>query len=319
MQIFAGQVRFGVAAGQQDTTFPDYLRIWQEAERLGYDWASVFDHFLPIVGRPIEGSCYEGLTLLSAMAAHTSRIRCGQLVLGNTYRNPALLAKMACTIDHISNGRFELGIGAAWNQTEHDQYGFPFPTPATRIRMLGEAMKILRGMFTQERTTFEGRYYSIKDALCEPKPLQEHLPIWIGGGGEQLTMRVVAESADGWNVFRMPHEAYQHKLDVLAEHCRDVGRDPEDIRKSLGFPLRVRETEAELQELQAASPKGGLQPVYCTPEQAIESMLPYVRMGVGDIIVMGDPPTDYPTLQLVAEKVMPAVKSEGAAILAARA
>src|SRR5215212_3874849 len=140
-QIFEGQLRFGIHAGPQQVDYAAYLRLWQTAERLGYDWASVFDHFIPIMSDP-EGPCFEGLTLLAALAAQTSRIRCGILVVGNTYRHPAVLAKIAATIDHVSQGRLELGVGAGWWEMEHEEYHIPFHTAARRIRMLGESAKM---------------------------------------------------------------------------------------------------------------------------------------------------------------------------------
>jgi F420-dependent oxidoreductase-like protein len=317
VQIFGGQIRFGIHSGQQNTSFADYLSLWQTAEELGYDWASVFDHFLPIFSDP-EGPCFDGLTLLSAMAAHTTRIRCGVLVVGNTYRHPAILANIATTIDHVSGGRLELAVGAAWYEMEHNQYGVPFPSVGRRIRMLGETAKILKSLWTEHRTTFHGRYYTISDALCEPKPLQKpHIPLWIGGAGEQLTLRVVAESADGWNTFLIPLEAYQRKLDALAGHCRDVGRDPADIRKSLVVQVVVGETEAEVQErAQRLAP--GLTPLIGTPEQCVEQILPYVRLGVADFLIGARAPADMRSLELIAQKVAPLVKEEGKAALTAR-
>lgn len=315
MQIFAGQVRFGVHAGPQNTTYADYLQLWQRVEALGYDWASVFDHFMPIGGGPVEGPCFEGPTLLAALAAQTSTIRCGILVVGNTYRNPAILANIFATIDHVSNGRVELGIGAGWYETEHEQYNIPFYTTGRRIRMLGESVKIIRSLFENQRTTFNGRYYSVHDALLEPKPVQEHLPIWIGGAGERLTLRVVAESADGWNTFFMPPEEYQHKLDALAAHCRDVGRDPAEIRKSLAGGLLVGETEAEVAERAAQS--GGVQRgIAGTPEQCIEQIIEYLKLGVGDFLFSGRQPVDYRSLELFQKLVAPAVRTEAARLLA---
>lgn len=326
MQIFEGQVRFGIHSGQQHTTFADYLNLWTTAESLGYDWASTFDHFLPIQSDP-EGPCFDGLTLLSAMAAHTTRIRCGILVVGVTYRNPAVLANIATTIDHVSGGRLELGIGAAWYEMEHDQYGIPFPPIGRRARMLSETAQILKGLWTQHRTTFQGRYYTITDALCEPKPVQQpYIPLWMGGAGEKLTLRVVAEHADGWNTFYMPQDAYKHKLSVLADHCRDVGRDPADIRKSLVIQAAVGETEAEVQERVQRLAAGRNvdvdslreRAIIGTPEQCVEQLLPYVRLGVGDFIIGARPPADVRTLDLIANKVAPVIKAEGSRILASR-
>lgn len=316
MQIFEGQIRFGIHSGQQHATLADYLNLWRRAEDLGFDWASVFDHFLPIFSDP-EGPCFDGLTLLSAMAAHTSRIRCGVLVVGVTYRHPAVLANIATTIDHVSGGRLELGVGGAWYELEHSQYGIDFPPVGRRIRMLGEALKILRSMWTDHRTTFEGRYYSLMDALCEPKPVQQpHPPLWVGGQGEKLTLRVVAESADGWNTFFMPLDDYRRKLDALASHCEAVGRDPADIRKSLVVQAYVREDEAELAKgaERMASRFGAdaaQRAVVGTPEQCVSKLLPYLEAGVGDFLVGARPPgTDLESLELVATKVAPLLRSE---------
>jgi len=322
--IFEGQIRFGIHSGPQNTTFADYFDLWRTAEELGFDWASVFDHFIPMGPDP-EGPCFEGLTLLSAMAAHTSRIRCGILVVGNTYRNPALLAKIAATIDHVSGGRLELGIGAGWYELEHNEYGIPFHTVGRRIRMLGETARILKSLWTEHKTTFKGRYYALTDATCEPKPVQKpHIPLWVGGAGEQLTLRVVAESADGWNTFFAPLDAYKHKLDVLAAHCRDVGRHPGEIRKSLVIQALVGETEAEVEE--AARRQGGgnadlaalrQRSLVGTPEQCVEQLLEYARLGVGDFIIGARPPANRRTLELIAKRVAPVVKAEGVRLLAA--
>jgi F420-dependent oxidoreductase-like protein len=322
MQIFEGQIRFGIHSGPQNTTFADYLALWKKAEEVGLDWASVFDHFIPMQPADPGGPCFEGLTLLSAMAAHTTRLRCGILVVGNTYRNPAVLANIAATIDHVSNGRLELGIGAGWYEMEHQEYGIPFYTVGRRIRMLGETAKILPKLWTQERTDFKGRYYTISNASCEPKPVQQpSIPLWVGGAGEKMTLRVVAESADGWNTFMLPLDAYRRKLDALAEHCRDVGRDPASIRKSLVMGAVIGETEAEVREAveraggnDAALRAGG---VVGTPEQCAEQILEYVRAGVGDFILRARPPANERQLELFAQKVAPLVR-EGAGVAAVR-
>src|ERR1700750_3001354 len=154
MQIHGDALRFGIHAGQQHATFDEYLALWRLAEDAGLDWASGFDHSLPIQSDP-TGPCFEGFTLLAAMAAHTERLRCGVIVLRVTYRHPAVLAKMAATIDHVSGGRLELGIGAAWYELEPEQYGIPFPRIGVRMDMLDEAAHVLRGLWTNERTTFE--------------------------------------------------------------------------------------------------------------------------------------------------------------------
>lgn len=315
MQLFGNTIRFNIQATPNRLSFADYLANWQTCERLGYDVAYVTDHFVTYSPETGPGSVFEGPTLLSAMAAHTSRMRCGLMVAGNTYRNPGVLAKIAVTIDHISDGRLELGMGSGHTQFEHEQYNVPFYTQGRRIRMLGESVKFVRGLFTQEKTTFEGQYYSFKDAFCEPKPLQDPLPILIGGIGEELSMRVVAESADIWNNWTSPDmETYQQKLRALERHCADLGRDPNDIRKSMHIKPLVGETEAELAERAPSQPRNRWQG---TPEQLIEHLMEFVKLGVSDFVFMLDSPADYRSLELIATKVAPEVRAEGAGLLSA--
>jgi F420-dependent oxidoreductase-like protein len=315
MQIDPGRLRFGIHSGQQHTTFDEYLELWRFAERVGLDWASVFDHFLPIQSDP-TGPCFEGLTLLAAMAAHTTRLRCGIIVTGVTYRHPAVLANMATTIDHVSGGRMDLGIGAAWYEDEHEQYGIPFPPIGVRMDMLDDACRILRALWTQERATVEGRHFGVRDALAEPKPLQDPMPLWIGGSGEKRTLRIVAEHADGWNTFFGDPAEYRHKLDVLARHCADVGRDPADIRKQVVVRAVLRDTEDDAREgLREAADRAGVEPdalardmVVGTPTLCVERLAAHRAMGVGDFLLLARPPADPRTIELFAREVGPALR-----------
>jgi F420-dependent oxidoreductase-like protein len=316
MQIHDGQLRFGIHAGQQHTSFEDYLALWRFAEDVGLDWASVFDHFLPIQSDP-TGPCFEGLTLLGAMAAHTERLRCGIIVTGVTYRNPAILAKIAATIDHVSGGRMDLGLGAAWYEDEHQQYGLPFPRLGIRMDMLDEACRILRALWTQERATVEGAHFAVRDALAQPKPVQDPLPLWIGGSGEKRTLRIVAEHADGWNTFHGDVAEYQHKLDVLARHCADVGRDPADIRKQVVLRAILGETEAEADDRAHERAAAAGVPVeqlvdgmiVGTPEQCAARLEEHRRLGVGDFLLLARPPADLRTIELLARQVAPAMRA----------
>ncbi len=246
------------------------------------------------------------------MAAHTSRIRCGIVVTGVTYRHPAVLANMAVTIDHVSGGRLELGIGGAWFELEHRQYGIPFPPYPTRAAMLREASLILKSMWTNERTTFSGEHFQLTEARCEPKPLQAtSIPLWIGGAGELYTLCVVAEVADGWNTFLTSEDEYRHKLDVLAGHCAAVGRDPGDIRKALVFSAILGETEAGLHDRvrERAAATGidaeelRLPLMVLTADRCAEILRPYVGKGVGDFLLLVRPPADETTMELLATKV----------------
>ena len=312
-------LRFGIHSGPQNASgFDEYLSIWQYAEEVGLDWASVFDHFQPIQSDQ-DGPCYEGFTMLAAMAAHTSRLACGIIVSGVTYRHPAVVAKMAATIDHVSGGRMEFGVGAAWNEDEHGEYGIPFPRIGVRMDMLDEACRIMRSLWTQETTTFEGKHFQLKDARLEPKPVQERLPLVIGGSGERRTLRIVAEHADIWNGFYGDLDEYRHKLDVLARHCADVGRDPADVRKSLTFRAILDEDEQAAQE-RVREIYGGPPPerirtmmIVGTPEQCVERLRGYADVGVGDFLLGAHAPIDPRTIELVAESVAPALKAAVAA------
>jgi F420-dependent oxidoreductase-like protein len=317
---FDDGLRFGIHSGQQFTDFPAYVELWRRAEELGFDWASVFDHFLPIQADP-EGPCFEGLTLLAAMAAHTSRMRVGMIVLGVTYRHPALVANMASTIDHVSDGRLEFGLGAAWYELEHEQYGIPFPPIGERMDMLDEACRVVRSLWTEERTTFDGRHYRLRDAHCEPKPLQEHLPLWIGGSGERRTLRIAAEHADGWNTLLLPVDEYRHKVDVLASHCAAVGRDPAQIRKQVVMPVLLAEDELEAEDrLRERADRLGVDVeqlrqrlLVLSPEQCVERLIPYAELGVRDFLLMSRPPGDPPTMELLANEVAPALRERAGA------
>ena len=238
--------------------FETIARIARTAEDSGFDSVWVMDHFYQItmVG-PTTDPMLEAYSLLSAIAARTERVRLGALVSGVTYRNPALLAKTVTTLDVISSGRAILGLGAAWNDEEHAGYGFEFPPVKERMDRLEEALQICRAMFTEEAPSFEGRYFSIDCALNNPRPLRRFIPILVGGGGEQRTLRLVARYADACNLFGDP-ATVRHKLDVLERHCAEVGRDPAEItRTRLGtLILRPTEEEAGHAAAEAASARG---------------------------------------------------------------
>jgi F420-dependent oxidoreductase-like protein len=219
---------------QPRATYPDLVRIWQEADEIpAFAQLWGFDHFVPLRADP-GGPCLEGWTALTALGVQTRRARIGLMVAGNTYRHPAVFAKMAAALDVVTDGRLEFGIGAGWHEGEHRMYGLPYPSTADRIRALGEACHVIKAMWTQELATFDGRYYTLTDARCEPKPVQTpHPPITIGGSGERLTLRVVARHADRWNFNGKTVEDFVRLNGVLDEHCAAVGRDPRTIERSV--------------------------------------------------------------------------------------
>lgn len=228
------KLRFGIKTAQQNTSYEDILRVWLEADSIpSIEHAWAFDHFIPLGPDP-TGSQLEGWTLLGALAARTERVRVGLMVTGNTYRHPAVLANIGATVDVISHGRLDFGIGAGWNELESNMYGIPLYAPGERIRRLDEACEVIKRLWTETVANFDGRYYQLKDARCEPKPVQKpYPPFVIGGSGEQLTLRVVAKHANIWNFVGGSVDTFRHKIEVLEGHCADVGRDPSTIEHSI--------------------------------------------------------------------------------------
>lgn len=205
--------------------------FWRDADALGYHGIWNYDHFYGL--GELTQDTLEGWTTLAAMASVTERAKIGCMVTGVTYRNPALLANMAVSVDHISGGRLQFGIGAAWHEPEHTAYGFDYPSAGTRIAMLDEALQVITSLWTQDSTTFEGEHFTIKDGLCNPKPVQTpHPPIVVGGNGRNKTLRVVATHADEWNGIGDPQE-WSELNRILDEHCDAVGRAPKEIRRSV--------------------------------------------------------------------------------------
>jgi F420-dependent oxidoreductase-like protein len=228
------RLSFGIKTAPQHVSYDEIVRVWREADDIpAFEHAWVFDHFMPLGSDP-TGPCLEGWTLLAALAAQTERLRVGQMVTGNTYRHPAVLANMAATVDVISRGRMDFGIGAGWNELEHTAYGIPLYAPGERLNRLREACEVIRLLWTETVANFDGRYYQLKDARCEPKPVQRpYPPFVIGGSGEQKTLRVAARYASIWNFSGGSVETFQQKSAVLDERCREIGRDPAEIARSV--------------------------------------------------------------------------------------
>jgi F420-dependent oxidoreductase-like protein len=229
------KLTFGIKTAPQMTTYEEILPIWLEADEIPIiEHAWLFDHFMPIGAYDPKGPCLEGWSLLAALAARTKHLRLGIMVTGNTYRHPAVLAKMAATIDIISQGRLDFGIGAGWNELEHNAYGIPLYAPGERIRRMGEACEVIRLLWTEDAANFDGKYYQLKDAYCNPKPVQKpYPPFVIGGSGEKLTLRYVAQYAAIWNFSGGSVDDFNHKNAVLDSHCAAIGRDPDTIARSI--------------------------------------------------------------------------------------
>jgi F420-dependent oxidoreductase-like protein len=284
------------------------------AEELGYDSVWVYDHFHN-VPKPSNEAVFECWTTMAALAEATSRVRLGQMVGCALYRPPALLAKITSNVDVISGGRLEWGIGAGWYRNEFTAYGYDFPEPKERIGRMAETVEIVTSMWSQPETTYEGRYYRLERAQCDPKPVQSpRPPVWIGGGGEQLTLRVVARLADWANFGGKPDE-WAAKREVLKNHCQAVGRDEDQIGKSWSPEVLVRDTEAEIRALVEAGRAGSLWGeaydswvagnLVGTPEQVTEKVARYVELGCTYFVPWCSDYPDTTTLSLFAERVMP--------------
>jgi F420-dependent oxidoreductase-like protein len=243
-------MRLGVDVSQHQLSWAELQDRVAFAEEAGFDGAWVFDHFKPLYGDP-SGPCLEGWTLLAGLAARTTRIRLGVLVTGVTYRHPSVLAAEAVTVDHISDGRLELGMGAAWFEGEHRELGIDFPPAAERIGRLEEAVALMRLLMTEDEATFEGRHYRLRGARYTPRPVQRpHPPLWIGGGGERLMLPLVARRADVWHGFGSP-ESLGAKSRQIDRHAEEAGRDPAEIVRATALSLsepwdEVRETADQL-------------------------------------------------------------------------
>jgi F420-dependent oxidoreductase-like protein len=224
----------------------------------------------------------EAWTTLAALAASVPRLRLGPLVTGNTYRHPAVLAKMAATVDHVSGGRLVLGLGAGWQENEHRQYGIPFHTLRERLERLGEACEVIKSLFSNEKTTFKGRYYQLEDAVLEPKPLQRPLPLLVGGGGEKVTLRIAARFADEWNVWG-DVETLRRKMRILDGYCAEVGRDPRSIQRSAVALLFLTDDRAVLERLR--SRPLGRPSIVGTADEVREIVRGYRDAGVDELIV----------------------------------
>ncbi len=252
------------------------------AEDAGFSLVTVMDHLnqIPGIGAQDE-PMLEGWAVLAALSRETTTVRLGTLVTGVTYRNPAMLAKMATTLDVISGGRALFGLGAAWFEAEHESFGFDFPPIGERMDRLDEALTIVRAMFAGERSTVEGRHFRTRDALNIPQPVQAGGPrILVGGGGEQRTLRIAAKHADMTHWFPLGLDALQRKTDLLASYCEAIGRDPGDIERTMAAPILVAATEAEARSMWERLPaERRAAVVHGTPEQAVDGMRPYLDAG----------------------------------------
>jgi F420-dependent oxidoreductase-like protein len=300
-------VRFGVHTGLQHTSVDDLRDLWARIEALGFGWISIWDHFYAADASG-DPHCLEAITSHTALAMSTTKVTCGSLVYSAGYRHPAVLANAIATMDQLAGGRIVLGLGGGWLQNEYDAYGMHYGSPGERLRMLAEYVQCVRGLLTQDRTSFAGEFFTLTDAQCEPKPVQARLPIWIGGGGEKVTLRIAAQYADGWNVPFIAPDAWAHKARVLDDHCASVGRDPAEIVKTVNVGMAFTDEELNRQF--------GPMSNYVKPgvlsgsvQEMVDKVGGYVGAGAQWVILAMRAPFDREGLERFAADVIPAVRS----------
>jgi F420-dependent oxidoreductase-like protein len=306
-------VRLGVHTGLQNTTVDELRSLWHRAEASGFEWISIWDHFYAAdatFGGPVPTSgsvCLEAIAAHAALACTTSSVRCGSLVYSVGYRHPAVLANAITTIDHLSSGRAVLGLGAGWHALEYQAYGIPFPPASERLAQLDEAIQCIRLLLTQEEASFEGRHFQLHDARCDPKPVQPRLPIWVGGGGERVTLRIAAQHADGWNLTFHAPDAYRHKVGVLEDHCERVGRDPATITKSVNLTLAGSD---EVLRARFGGTVDFIRPsaLMGSAQQMVDRIGEYGAAGADWVILALRAPFDFDELDRFAADVAPLVQ-----------
>jgi F420-dependent oxidoreductase-like protein len=269
-----------------DHPFGELVSTARHAERTGWDGVWLADHFMPDAPggtRPLTPRL-EAWTTLGALSALTDRVRLGVLVSGNTYRHPAVVAKMAATLDVVSGGRQVLGLGAGWQQNEHDAYGIEYPAVPDRLDRLEEACEVITSLLRNERTSFDGRHYHLADAPCEPKPVAGGLgvPLLIGGGGERVTLRIAARYADEWNTWGLP-QLIAHKMTVLERHCETIGRDPASIKRSAQVIVLLADDPAQLRRLRAQEMP--MPAMIGTAQELAETVASYREIGLDELVV----------------------------------
>ena len=311
----AKEWRFGIQIEPQfGFSYGEVAQIAKEAERLGFYGLWVSDHLF-WDARSEQRNCLEAWTLLTALAPVTTRLRLGTLVTCNSYRSPGILAKIASSFDHLSNGRMEFGIGAGWKELEYRAYGIPFPSIGTRLAQLEEAVQVVRLLWTQDRASFSGRHYQLQEALCAPKPVQQPPRIWIAGGGEKVMLRIVAQYADGWNILLGSSFAtVKRKTDILRRHCDALKRDFSTIEKSLFLAVVLAEDEKELKRREAESARAlGGRGLWAsrelgtagTPERVAETLRALQALGFHHFQMVFPYQQEQEMLQRFAELVIP--------------
>ncbi len=296
-------IRFGVHAGLQNTSTDELRSLWGRIEGWGYDWISIWDHFYAanLTGDPV---CLEAVSTHAALALDTERVTCGSLVYSIGYRHPAVLANSIATIDNLSGGRAVLGMGAGWSEPEYRAYGIPFPSAGVRLRQLDEGIQCVKALLNEDSVDFEGEFFTLTDAKCEPKPTRQPFPVWIGGGGEKVTLRIAAQHADGWNVPFVSVDDFARKVQVLEGHCADVGRDPASIEKAVNVGMAFSQEQAEAQ-FGAILPAVQPSLLSGSVQEMTDKVGGYIEAGAEWLILAARAPFDVEGIERFASDVVP--------------
>ncbi len=283
-------------AGPQDLSVDELRKLWRTADQNGFHWVSVWDHFYanPLVDR--TNPCFEGVAAMSALAALTENVQVGCLMFCALFRPPGVLAKAAVTVDHLSGGRAQIGIGAGWLEPEFREFGYGFPALGKRLDQLEEALTVIRSLLNDEQTTFHGKYYQLEGAVCAPAPVRGKLPIWVGGRGKQRTPQLAARYADGFNLPYLAPGSVRDRLERVRSACDAIGRDPGEIETSVNVGFYPGDRSPEV------NPEGSLTG---SSQQIVDRIGEYVGTGVQGLNIAIRPPVDWAALQCFIDEVMP--------------
>ena len=311
-------MNFGLHIGQQNISLAEMRRTWRWADTAGFDWVDVWDHFYEAPYHDGNGDCFEATTCMAAIACETKNVRIGVLVLGMNYRHPAVLANTLVTIDHLSEGRLEIGLGAGWHVDEYRAYGIPFLPIGKRMDILEEGIQVVRKLTTEDRSNFAGKYFTLENAACNPKPVQARPRIWVGGNGEKRTLRIAARHADGWNTPYTSPEEFSRLSGILDMWCETEGRDPATIERSVNLSFHMAANPAGLARAEeqyrdtwgpGAEAMRTRGVVLGLPEQAIDLVGRYCDAGAARVNIALRPPVDWDALRAWSDEVIPAFAS----------
>ena len=302
-------IKLGIHTGPQDLTFEELRRLWQRADEAGFHWISVWDHFYANPLNRREDPCFEAVASMAALAALTRNVRVGCLMFCSWFRPPGVLAKAAVTIDHVSGGRANLGIGGGWFEEEFREFGYGFPPIGERLDHLEETLQVVRSLLREPSTTFKGKYHHLENAVCGPKPMNPKLKLWVGGRGPKRTPAIAARYADGFNTPYIAPDQFARRMSAIDQACERIGRDPGEVERSvnLGFYTGVDRKSADakraaLESSGHAIAKGSL--VGLTAE-AIDRIGEYERAGAQGLNIAFRPPVDWDAFEAFIEEVLP--------------